>query len=330
MKLTIPFGYRASVIRKRCQNANDAFFRDAVEVEIPECSSAEAPVAFRWMEKHARSDFEKSTEVRQFEGALWKPQGDYLGGSEMQHLPVEYLLKTLEPDEFLSNPFFGRMTDIMKHDVADPSEFRFFDPGEHEQERTNVLETCNNLLLIDGMVWSRTEEPCYVMSKGGWSSRFLHYQIRPLFGENEDRRNIFNALEFDDMVAHYLKTEGDIEGIGHADDCIKIEVLIPEAVKMNLKEAAIKEAIDEVLSCDDTEMKSWPTPRLIEWAGVRDSKDSLSEGDYEPEKLEELANKAHGYAHAHLRDFYLDRFEAVFDRFEALEVDFHHPTSSLS
>jgi hypothetical protein len=330
MKLTIPFSYRASVTRRKCRNPEDMFFRDAVEIEIPECTGAEAPVAFKWTDRLGRSDFDKSVEIRYFDGEFWAPEGSYLGGSVERHLPIDYVLKTLDPEEGLKNPLFGNIRDVMKCDIADPNEFRFFDQGDRETERRKIEEMCDNLVIIDGMVWTRTQEPFYTLRTGSWNSTYLSYKISSSFIFSEDPRFVFSALEFDDMVAHHAKLEAGGQEVGNLDDCERIEVLMPEVVRSDRKGPAILKAIEEVLDCDTTDMKEWPTARLIEWAGVRDANESLSPDEPDIDDLDAVAHKAHSYARTHLRDFYLDRFEAVFERFEALEIDFNHSTPSFS
>ncbi|MTH95218.1 hypothetical protein [Roseibium sp. RKSG952] len=329
MKLTIPFRYRACVIRRKCRNPEDMFFRDTVEFEIPECTGAEAPVAFKWTDKLGRSDFSKSVEIRHFDDSLWAPEGSYLGGGVERHLAIDYVLKTLDPEEGLRNPLFGYIRDVMKYDIANPCEFRFFDRGDRETERRKIEEMCKNLVIIDGMVWARTQEPFYTLRMGNYNSTYLSYKISSCSILSEDPQVVFSALEFDEMVAHHTKLVAGGQEVVNLDDCERIEVLMPEAVMVDRKGPAILKAIKEVLDCDTADMKKWSTERLIQWAGVRDLGEALSSGEPGCDDLEALAIKAHSYACAHLRGFCLDRFEAVFERFEALEIDFNHSTPSF-
>lgn len=190
-------------IPPRCRKARH--IREDMEAEVTyrEVSSAEAPVAFRWMDPGGVQ------EVRLFNGLLWEPYSY----SRDKHTDAETFLKY-------------------------PLQLHCVETSSEEGFRRHAQDTADRYLVVDGLMWVQCEEPRYVVQVFGFGS---NHGGTGLFVATYDNTNVradryFRADEFEQARALAIEVatnRGDTESVERLQaEPPGIEVLVPEAVRL--------------------------------------------------------------------------------------------------
>ena len=192
---------------KRHRKLRPRKIEDTIELDIPEISEEDAPVAFR-----VSDCLETTTDYRYFDDKLWVKM-------------------------YSSEVICGAQG------LLSPSELHYrigISYGNHTKEE--VVEACKkdiqNYMLIDGVVYRIIDEPLYVcMTFGlGHNHGGTSLMIHNGYNTNISKDRYFNALQREEAIK-YTKEKalkrGDTDDLERIGESYNIEVLIPEAVKCN-------------------------------------------------------------------------------------------------
>lgn len=181
------------------------------KVNVVSLTADEAPVAFRLSDYHHRED--KQTEIRQWQGKLWKQHTDWDRSGEkavrVKDFGPDYLPRLLNPSL----------------------------PYGHSRNRELCVkkyrQEAERFILIDGTIWERAGEPRYVVNTFGLGHNHggTGLFVEEFYNSNIANTNYFSALDGDAAVAYANKVaerRGDTNDVGRFEKMI--EVLIPEAV----------------------------------------------------------------------------------------------------
>lgn len=207
---------------KRCRKEMETFVSKEVELEVPEISEAEFPVAFI-VHDHATihdgaesyKDFKETNcmgyqlyeeEIRVYEGTLYKPVRVSYGTA----------LSTVfqkDPNEVIFFPDTGFCLD---QDIRYTSESVLL-ASFGKEKYAQLQEICEQYKAFDGKIWEKTGEPYYWITE---ECMLIQYGT---FNDYQLPSNHFSALEREDVLP-LIKNEASRESY--------IEVKIPEMVKL--------------------------------------------------------------------------------------------------
>lgn len=207
---------------KRCRKERETFVSKEVELEVPEISEEEFPVAFI-VHDHATihdgaesyMDFKETNcmgyrlyeeEIRVFEGTLYKPVRVSFGAA----------VSTV----FEKNPnraiHFHDTGYYLHQDERYTAESIILSSCE-EEKYVSLQKDCEPYKIFDGKIWARTGEPYYWIAGG---CMLIQYGT---FNGYRLPENHFSALEREDGLS-FVKNEESRESY--------IEVKMPEMVKL--------------------------------------------------------------------------------------------------
>lgn len=186
--------YSRDEVPPRCRKPRPVIHSAEADVSVRIVDATDAPVAFRVR----RFDSEPADEVRLFDGDLYGLYRPFSRQVEPSipgdaHFPANQNIE----------PYLG------------PIHFRYVSSDEGFTQAAE--DWAEEFLIIDGIVWSKTGEPCY-------SVYVSHGRAAVLTGTLPDYGVVFRADDFEGALAYAVHNGGDREREP------RIEVLIPEAV----------------------------------------------------------------------------------------------------
>lgn len=208
MRLSVSYQFAVSGVPARCRNERESTFLSSrpLEIEIPEASSAQCPVAI--VLDHRDPELGDPTELRMYDGRLWR-----LADTSPERIGF--------PHEAYA---YSRLPEFDAH------QWRRIDTNtEAEVERT-ILEHARGYLLIDGALYEQSGEPRYHVHRTGFRTYGISQTNAYL---SEDYRDYFRADDLcgAQMYAASLAEREDAKYEAEPD--ILIRVCIPTAVTLN-------------------------------------------------------------------------------------------------
>lgn len=176
MLVELPYVYSVRGILAGERLVKDHFVADWVSVKIEELSGSDAPVSMSWK----WSDAGHETCVRWIDGVNFRPS-DHSGGEDAAKLvdlrgSVAQAVRDRSSSFgfVLSRAIFGN-TDSEAHGKFSRAllgrlpthgevKFRQVVSSDREEVRAGVLRTPERMVIVDGRIWLRGGEPCYMLS----------------------------------------------------------------------------------------------------------------------------------------------------------------------
>lgn len=253
MKLVTSYSYTANVIMPRKRNPIEVMVQDKVTVEIKEYKKVDAPVAFI-------VDGEK---IHFFNKKLWKICYRSIADCENKKVTLAQVKENTEncgenykySSSSTEAPFYGKWHSARYRiengeKVETTKELkdscREWVSDNKRETLKEIRSSARNLVSIDGIMYETTSEPRYFVitfglgrNHGGTGMGISHF-----YNSNLRKDLYFNALQYDEACRcgkEVANNRGDMESvrrIGYS----KIEVLMPEAVKLkpNKKRGKLK------------------------------------------------------------------------------------------
>lgn len=225
MKITIPYNYTEQIIPKRCRKPRPAVFKSAISISVHEISSKDAPIAILEHTKKFSTETNKyepiSIEYRWWNKKLWvlDKLNRYVGDIDR--------IQTAE--EFIQDPY--PMTNGTRY---------YSDDRPRQKQRQSIINWAKTILFIDGVRWTQTDEPRYVIMTFGLGNN--HAGIgTSLSTANSYNSNISNARYFRidqyqqamESAINIALRRGDDKSISYIKDSTTFDILIPEAIRLN-------------------------------------------------------------------------------------------------
>lgn len=262
MKIEMPFAYRVRATTSRWRTPKDVVQLDFVAWNVPEVSSADAPVALEWEHviggPHAMDRGQSyRQEVRVADGAFYTPFGttgeraDFTRRFPLAALPrrdnshhtaLRHFLDLLpyETDDPRMNAleewFYGG---VVCSELDDKKDVRIIS-SEEDLERKRAESTASRFLLIDGEVFIRVGEPkltfkAWTMPMPGVEVSMTFYSEDSALSVQEDpwsspaRRLHFRADDY-----HSLEDHVATKGVHvHRDEVRNVVVHMPQVLGFN-------------------------------------------------------------------------------------------------
>lgn len=252
MKIQVPFTYTAQVVKPKCRNHTPVLIQDSITVNIKEYDAL--PVALkalgtdylwdnkslwvldykRFMENNKAMFFKvEANTVKENTENYGKNYECSKSGAEAPFFDFWWDAKlALERGEVVST----------KEEAIKNSKMYFSD---NKNEVINqIKEIANNIVFINGLVYKRAAEPRYYTITFGLGNNHgsTSLSISDYFNSNIDMHSYFTALQYEEAKKFAI----DVATCRRDTDCIprigedKIEVLIPEAVKLKIKKLKLK------------------------------------------------------------------------------------------
>ena len=231
VELEISYCYKADVIMPRGRKPRPAVIRGAspLTASLPSITAMDAPCAFVLREPKWRSDqqgeFSAVREILSFDDRLWLPAMMPTGPGEEIPMTVADLEKSLGDGGAPWRNTYSIPIDAVRRIVVS---------GEQE-EVTKILDTLEQYVLIDGVLFTTCTEPCFEVATFGLGH---NHGGTALFSEmhynsNINRARYFRADQRDEAIAEAERialARGDTESVPIVP-IGDIEVLLPECVR---------------------------------------------------------------------------------------------------
>lgn len=257
MKLSVPFLYEALIVKPRCRKPSLITVTDTVEVEIQEVETDELPLAFRVGTSELRWDGQR----------LWDFDYHCVSGVEPRKVTLSEVAGNTGADSkyIYSGPgaaapfrnFWKNVSDALclRHPIRSHGLHQWLGDADYQSREEVVcrewvddnrdavmaraLEIAANLKAMDRQMVRPVGEPRYVVQTFGLGNNHggTGMFVVQSYNTNIPHTAYFSALDYDkacEFADAVAERRGDNESIpvrpngGHT-----IEVLIPEAVKVN-------------------------------------------------------------------------------------------------
>jgi hypothetical protein len=217
MKITVRFRYwNHNVIPPRCRKPRTVEHEGVTEIEIPEVTGDEAPVAFRVPEISR-----DATEIRWWNNELWQPYRPWSHQQEDSRPGSKYFPAEQRAESYLVPYSADGLDETLPY----------------------ITEWFGRFLIVDGVVWKQAGEPRYVvMTFGlGHNHSFTSLSTDSHYNGNIHRSRYYRADSFDDAKAEAIRValeRGDTDSVPMIEHEPPIEILIPEAVRCQPEQEA--------------------------------------------------------------------------------------------
>ncbi len=266
IRLTVPFAYRAKVLRPRKRNPEDVEYVAHVDVCVREASGSEAPVAFRCELPGTR--FDGLQDHRWFDDALWRPlHTSERSGEPETHRDVAWLRgRVSEPRH---HGMFGSLVDPLPYGRPplarmedDPALGRVLEDGRVAAEE-RLRQSAADAIVVEGSLWQRAPEPVLVTSWCG-RARYLEASVG-----QEVTHDTYRIDQADRMLA--LRPLGDVEQMYALP-----EVLMPEVLRMRVTERVLLRTMEELTGAMGRHVLQGDRDYFDAYAALRDGAAALA------------------------------------------------------
>lgn len=285
MLCRIPYTYTVAGILKGHRKVEPYTFGAWTEAEVADVSSPEAPVSMSWEARLFGQTVRKET--RWMEGANWsRPQG-YDGGDSiitaegflrLNELEAE-ILRTrggIEPSALIGEATGQDVSDLrsflMRYvSEMNPGEFREVEYSSRREAEARAVDGSRNLAFIDGELWVKGGEPCYVLSVPGINAPTSHAPsigVSPL-PDPEWKSYAMSFFRADRLAdaSDYLRELSGQDAVEITND---IEILIPEAVQFDDEGEALLRCAREIWSGRAEGLRHASSQAVLTWLALRD------------------------------------------------------------
>ena len=247
MKIEVPFCYKAQVVKPKHRNPIEILLKDSVVVNLQEYK--ELPIAFKFEDENLYWDKKR----------LWTTKYN-IDSQRNKHLvtldTIKQNTENFGKENIFSRsttefPFFSFWWDA-KIKIQDGEkvltkeeailEYKDYVKDNREEIVNEIKKIANNMIFINNIVCERIGEPRYkVMTFGlGKNHGGTGLLKTTYYNENISKDSYFNAFQYEDAKKFALSlaiNRGDTDYIESIKNRSPIEILIPEAVKLNIKKS---------------------------------------------------------------------------------------------
>lgn len=245
MKIKILFSYVENVVPPRCRNPRPVRYHDGeIELEVPEVTCSEAPVAIRATYNRDSSEVPYELEYRWWGNRLWTNVQCYRGELRFDNETKDvskYAMYShtidLRSEDRLENRDFGIYLSIVENSKAQAIE--------------HLSEWAKHELIIDGIRYQPCGEPHYVVMTFGLGRNHggTACMIDANYDQTECSSHIFSLLERDKaifkatQVATLREDTRSLPIRPHGPDW---EILMPEAIQIKPLEKRVRRFIGHI------------------------------------------------------------------------------------
>lgn len=230
MKISVLFNYTESVVPPRCRKPRLVIREDGmVDIDIPELSCKQAPVAIRASGTFISRDQAYAYELRWWEGRLWSPlsldhSGEPRGRTSGQDnwdwpaLPEVLDLRQGGRNKCYTYDFHGS-----------------YGTNNRDEVEGEIQAFAKRHIVIDGIAHRAVSEPRYVVMTFGLGANHGGTAVMPAssFNSNIKTENYFGLLELKEAISHatqIAERRGDTKNLPMRYSGPMFEVLLPEVV----------------------------------------------------------------------------------------------------
>jgi len=263
MIVNFPVPFAANVVPKNARNPRTVSLQGSVEVEIKECAGADAPVAIKGLD-HIRKE---SDHTRWFDGSNWAV--DIHSKDATEPTVMEDWIADIREGKAWSRAWTEFATDngieLGNRTIFDMDDYRDVSDSDFEFRADQIRKFCQDLLLIDGVLYRRVLPPVYfAMDKIANCDFGAKWAMS--FG-SQDEIDVFTLDRYEDFKAHV--ESGDVPQI-----CGEAEVLITDAVHFPDEEFSLLSKAKICLKKTDR-MSNLSENQGIAWLRLRSACDRL-------------------------------------------------------
>jgi hypothetical protein len=226
---------------------------EAAEVDVPEVSASEAPIAARWSEgTQGDPAGRQQLHVRTFEGECYETCVQAFNGSP----DIRDVVRGLTGND--GKPGKLPLEDTIAHRLGDNRDIVV----KHMEERLG------RLLLVDGVPHFKCSRPSLKLSVHDMAR--LNVIRQPLtsvstqYGLGIDQTLIAPLTSFDAVCRR-----AEANPIRFASFVFDVEVLIPEAVTFDAKAEAIVRTVGQAITDNEVMLHTWPREVAEEFIAIR-------------------------------------------------------------
>lgn len=247
MKIKVPFSYTAQVVKPKCRNNTPVLIQDSITVNIKEFDTL--PVALRALGTDYLWD-NKSLWIVNYKRYIEnnKPMFFEVKASTVKENTENYGKNYEWSKSGAEAPFFDFWWDaklaledgkvVSTKDEAIKSNKTYVSDNKDEVVK-KIKEIANNMVFINGIVYEKADEPRYYSITFGLGNNHgsTSLSISNHFNPNIDMHSYFTALQYEEAKKFAIDVatcRGDTNCISRIGED-KIEVLIPDAVKLKIK-----------------------------------------------------------------------------------------------
>lgn len=247
MKIKIPYTYTAQVIKPNCRKHTPVLIQDSITVNIKEYDSL--PIALK----------AEGTDYLWDNKSLWTI--NYNDSIHDRKVTVDATIIKENTENYGKNykwsksgteaPFFSFWWDakialekgetVLTKDEAIESNKLYV--SDNKDEVVNKIKAISkNMIFINGIVYEKAIEPRYYIITFGMGNNHGGTSLSICNYPNPNIKTYFSALQYEEAKADTLKVakrRRDTESIPRIGED-KIEVLIPDAVKLKIKKLKLK------------------------------------------------------------------------------------------
>lgn len=291
MLCRIPYTYTVAAIMKGCRKIEPFVFGAWTDAEIPDISACDAPEAISWKERRFGQTVRRAT--RWFDGSNWTLPLDcanceqHIEAGDFGRLPVletQALIdrRGREPSYIVGGATGQDISDLRAFlssrgmiEEANPSDIREMHYSGRQEAEDRTLRGARNLLLIDGTLWVKGGEPCYVLSSPGRNApehadASIGISAFPGSDWSSFAMNFFRADRLDD-ACDFLR---EISGREQVSVPETIEVHIPDAVQFDDEKEALLRCASQTVSGQADMLRHSSTESVLTWLALRDGSES--------------------------------------------------------
>jgi hypothetical protein len=290
MIVNAKFIYDAKILLKRHRNRADVRLIDSADVKIQEATGEQAPVALLvpsdrriW---HAEGEEpEPKAPYRLFAGSLWSPRVDshVPRGEKPKPITAEDLRAMAEKGDQYRNPFH---TGVDWHwrdakRLSDIDNVKEADLSARDAVVRHLEAVAAGLVLVDGILYERTDEPVYVVKRSGTFSAHTWVSLEitgydAAVAEKSSLENMYRVDRLDEAVAR-MKELGWKEEDGGLDQQDIVEVLLPECLGADDETPVMLESVSRTLTTLADRVSRMRKDKMGLYADLRDASSGATE-----------------------------------------------------
>ncbi len=244
-KITVPLVYHFTYLpTARHSKGVRGIAVEKIVVTIRESDLAEMPVAAR--RKVYSAPGGKESYRLGLDGFYSEVHASRYSGRPNQYLLAQELREFSEEGSPYNNALLKNMDSsayerYLKGEGIAPDSVAKITSSKRDEAFTALMENARNLMVVDGIVLSRSEMPVYyVRQGGGFYESYITVEVGDKAGfKDKPQAQIFPLNQFEDMKAYATSHFN-----GRFDDDDRVEILIPQAFDFD----DIKPATLELLS----------------------------------------------------------------------------------
>lgn len=281
MLFRIPIMYTASVIHQGKRKAIDTTVFEWIDSEIEVAD--DAPVATKWQDPSGRTQM-----------TLWHKDSHWIqydtgdDDTSIRHLSTTEMASELAQGRSLGNPL-AVGSDWMLREFAEgkrpafnPDDYRKVLETSRDKTVAEAVRKARDVLIARGMVWKRSAEPIYVLTRPTRQNETQPPVMRPLvttLNTPKPASDMFRADRFEDLADETMARWGmDGQRQIKIDEEARIKVLFPESIRYDDEKSALLAAVERIL---DNQRRNLPTAALYKVRAWLEASEALEEAQRE-------------------------------------------------